>query len=46
MSIAICEQKRGEFEKGFYLETVQMNEDNSKIKHFRSSPEKYPEIKS
>lgn len=37
--------ERGGFEKGFYLETIEMNEGNSKIKHFRSSPEKYPEIK-
>lgn len=38
-------EERGGFEKGFYLETVEMDEGNNKIKHFRSSPEKYPEIK-
>jgi predicted house-cleaning noncanonical NTP pyrophosphatase (MazG superfamily) len=37
--------ERGGFGKGFYLETIDMDEGNSKIKHFRSSPEKYPEIK-
>jgi predicted house-cleaning noncanonical NTP pyrophosphatase (MazG superfamily) len=39
-------QERGGFEHGFYLEAVEMEENNSRIEHFRKSPEKYPEIKS
>lgn len=35
--------ERGGFEKGFYLEAVEMDENNPRIKHFRSAPDKYPE---
>ncbi len=37
-------QRRGGFETGFYLETFELDEDNPKIKYFRASPHKYPEI--
>jgi len=35
---------RGGFEKGLYIETIEMDEDNPKIKHFQKSPDRYPEI--
>ena len=37
-------QERGGFEKGLYIESVEMEESNPKVKHFRASPDKYPEI--
>ncbi len=37
-------EERGGFETGFYLETIQMSEDNRRVEHFRKSPDKYPEI--
>ncbi|OQA36048.1 MAG: hypothetical protein BWY54_00301 [Candidatus Dependentiae bacterium ADurb.Bin331] len=37
-------QERGSFEKGLYIETIEMNDDNPKVQHFRASPTKYPEI--
>ena len=37
-------KERGGFEQGFYLESVEMEENNPKIKHFRASPDKYPQI--
>lgn len=38
-------QERGGFEKGLYIESLEMDENNPKIQHFRKSPHKYPEIK-
>ncbi len=35
---------RGGFEKGLYIETLEMNETNPRVEHFRKSPDKYPEI--
>lgn len=37
-------KERGGFEKGLYIEVVEMEEHNPKVKHFRASPDKYPEI--
>jgi predicted house-cleaning noncanonical NTP pyrophosphatase (MazG superfamily) len=37
-------EKRGGFEKGIFMETIEMDEDNLWVKHFRKSPDKYPEI--
>jgi predicted house-cleaning noncanonical NTP pyrophosphatase (MazG superfamily) len=37
-------QERGGFATGLYIETIQMSEDNPRVKHFRKSPKKYPEI--
>ena len=34
---------RGGFKTGLYVESVEMDEDNPKVNHFRSSPDKYPE---
>ena len=36
-------KNRGGFETGFYVEYIEMSEDNPKVQHFRSSPDKYPE---
>jgi predicted house-cleaning noncanonical NTP pyrophosphatase (MazG superfamily) len=36
--------ERGGFEKGIYLEAIEMDENNLKVNHFRASPGKYPEI--
>lgn len=38
-------QERGAFEKGIFLEYIEMAEDNPRIAHFRSTPDKYPEEK-
>lgn len=38
-------KERGGFEKGIFLETIQMDENNIWVKHFRASPEKYTESK-
>lgn len=35
--------KRGGFEAGFYLEYIEMSEDNVRVQHFRSAPDRYPE---
>lgn len=35
---------RGGFEKGLYVESLEMDEANPRVGHFRKSPEKYPEI--
>ena|SRR3990167_9142824 len=35
---------RGGFEKGLYIETLEMDETNPRVQHFRKSPNKYPEI--
>ena len=37
-------QERGGFETGLYIETIEMDESNPKVKHFRASPDKYQEI--
>jgi predicted house-cleaning noncanonical NTP pyrophosphatase (MazG superfamily) len=37
-------KERGGFETGLYIETIEMSEDNPRVKHFRKSPKKYPEI--
>lgn len=37
-------QKRGGFEQGLFLQTIEMASDNPWVAHFRKSPEKYPEI--
>lgn len=37
-------EKRGGFEEGIFSEAIEMNEDNPWVKHFRKSPEKYPEV--
>jgi predicted house-cleaning noncanonical NTP pyrophosphatase (MazG superfamily) len=36
--------ERGGFEKGLYIESLEMEPDNPKVQHFRASPDKYPEI--
>ena len=36
-------RERGGFEEGFYVEAIEMDESSPKVKHFRASPEKYPE---
>jgi len=36
--------ERGGFEKGLFIETLEMAKDNPKVKHFRTSPDKYPEV--
>lgn len=36
--------ERGGFEKGLYIENLEMDEANPRIAHFRKSPDKYPEI--
>ncbi|HEV2601459.1 MAG TPA: nucleoside triphosphate pyrophosphohydrolase [Candidatus Babeliales bacterium] len=36
--------KRGGYENGIFMETIEMEEDNPWVTHFRKSPEKYPEI--
>lgn len=35
--------ERGGFETGYYVEYVEMDEDNVRVKHFRSAPDRYPE---
>jgi predicted house-cleaning noncanonical NTP pyrophosphatase (MazG superfamily) len=35
---------RGGFEKGLYIETLEMDETNPRVEHFRKSPDKYPEF--
>jgi len=37
-------RERGGFEKGLYIETLEMEDGNPKVRHFRASPDKYPEI--
>lgn len=37
-------KERGGFEKGLFIETIEMEESNPKVKHFRASPDKYPEV--
>lgn len=37
-------RERGGFQTGLYIETIEMADDNPKVKHFRKSPDKYPEI--
>jgi predicted house-cleaning noncanonical NTP pyrophosphatase (MazG superfamily) len=44
---AVKEKKyteRGGFKKGFYVEIIEMADDHPKVRHFRASPEKYPEL--
>jgi len=44
--IQIKEKKYGErggFQTGLYIESIEMDEDNPRVEHFRASPEKYPE---
>lgn len=36
--------ERGGFEKGIYLETIEMDASNPKVNHFRATPGKYPEV--
>jgi len=38
--------KRGNYEKGIFIETIEMEETNPKAKHFRAQPQKYPEEKA
>lgn len=35
---------RGGFEAGFYIESIEMDDHSHHAKHFRASPDKYPEI--
>ena len=35
---------RGGFEKGLYIETIEMYENNPKVSHFRKAPDRYPEL--
>ncbi|MFA6066468.1 MAG: nucleoside triphosphate pyrophosphohydrolase [Candidatus Babeliaceae bacterium] len=37
-------QERGGFATGLYIETLEMENDNPKVQHFRASPDKYPEV--
>lgn len=36
--------QRGGFERGIFMEYIEMAEDNPWVAHFRKSPEKYPEL--
>jgi predicted house-cleaning noncanonical NTP pyrophosphatase (MazG superfamily) len=36
-------KKRGGFETGYYVEYIEMDEDNPKVNYFRSLPDRYPE---
>lgn len=36
-------EQRGGFEKGFYVEYIEVPEGHPKVEHFRSSPDRYPE---
>lgn len=36
--------QRGGFEQGLYIERLEMESSNPKVRHFRASPNKYPEI--
>ena len=36
--------KRGGYERGLFIKTLEIDETNPIIKHFRKSPDKYPEI--
>lgn len=36
--------QRGGFERGVFMEYIEMAEDNPWVAHFRKSPEKYPEF--
>lgn len=36
--------ERGGFETGLYIKTLEMDNKNPKVEHFRKSPDKYPEI--
>ncbi len=38
-----CEE-RGAFQKGVYIDSLEMDENNPRVAHFRKSPDKYPEI--
>lgn len=37
-------EKRGGFEQGLYIERLEMEASNPRVKHFRASPDKYPEV--
>ena len=37
-------QERGGFKAGLFVESIEMDEDNPKVEHFRKLPKKYPEI--
>lgn len=36
--------KYGKFEQGVYVDHVEVPEDNAWVEHFRSNPERYPEL--
>lgn len=36
--------ERGGFEKGLFIEILEMDDNNPKVKHFRASPDRYPEV--
>ena len=36
--------QRGNFDRGVFMEYIEMAEDNPWVAHFRKSPEKYPEF--
>lgn len=40
----LTKQKKGGFEKGIFVDYIEMSDTNERVKHFRKSPEKYPEI--
>ena len=37
-------KKRGGFEKGIFVETIEVADNSPRVKYFRRSPDKYPEI--
>ncbi len=37
-------EARGGFETGWYLETFEVDDDNPRLKYFRTYPHKYPEV--
>lgn len=37
-------EERGGFEQGLYIETLEMEANNPRVKHFRASPDRYPEV--
>jgi predicted house-cleaning noncanonical NTP pyrophosphatase (MazG superfamily) len=41
---AVKRQKNGAFKKGLYIETLEVDEDDPWVKHYRQNADRYPEI--
>jgi len=37
-------QRRGGYEKGIFMQTIEMDVSNPRVAHFRKSPTRYPEV--